>query len=55
MTLMGRGPAGPVDLNEVAVLLHPDDAVAIAKQPLLPRTVLRTTNGEVRVAQMIPP
>ncbi len=45
----------PVDLADVAVLLHPDDAVAIAKQPLLPRSVLRTANGEVRVGQMIPP
>ena len=42
VTLLGRAPAGPVDLAEVAVLLDPHDAVAIAKQPLLPRTVLRT-------------
>jgi altronate hydrolase len=55
VTLLGRAPAGPVDLAEVAVLLDPRDAVAIAKQPLLPRTVLRTANGEVRVSQMIPP
>src|SRR5829696_8626410 len=55
VTLLGRPPAGPVDLAEVAVLLDPHDAVAIAKQPLLPRTVLRTANGEVRVSQMIPP
>src|SRR5918999_225603 len=55
MTLLGRAPADPVDLAEVAVLLDPNDAVAIAKQPLLPRTVLRTANGEVRVSQMIPP
>ena len=50
VTLLGRPPAGPVDLAEVAVLLDPHDAVAIAKQPLLPRTVLRTADGEVRVA-----
>ena len=37
LTLLGRAPAGPVDLAEVAVLLDPQDAVAIAKQPLLPR------------------
>ncbi|MDP9363329.1 MAG: altronate dehydratase family protein [Chloroflexota bacterium] len=53
--MLGKAPQGPVDLTEVAVLLHPDDAVAIAKQPLLPRTVLRTEAGEVRVGQMIPP
>ncbi len=53
--MLSTGPKGPVDLNEVAVLLHPEDAVAIAKQPLLPRTVLRTAAGEVRVGQMIPP
>src|ERR687890_2575371 len=55
VTLLGRAPAGPVDLAEVAVLLDPHDAVAIAKQSLLPRTVLRTADGEVRVSQMIPP
>src|SRR3712207_5077009 len=55
VTLLGRAPAGPVDLAEVAVLLDPRDAVAIAKQPLLPRTMLRTANAEVRVSQMIPP
>lgn len=55
MTLISRGPSGPVDLADVAVLLEPNDGVAIAKQPLLPRTVLRTANGEIKVAQMIPP
>src|ERR671917_284823 len=55
VTLLGRAPAGPIDLTEVAVLLDPHDAVAIAKQPLLPRTELRIANGQVRVAQMIPP
>ncbi|CAA9558524.1 MAG: Altronate dehydratase [uncultured Thermomicrobiales bacterium] len=45
----------PVELADVAVLLHPNDHVAIAKQPLLPRTVLRTAGGEVRVEGMIPP
>src|SRR3712207_2800923 len=54
MTL-NTAPKGPVELNDVAVLLHPEDAVAIAKQPLLPRTLLRTAGGEVRVGQMIPP
>ncbi len=55
MTMLSRAPQGPVDLAEVAVLLHPDDAVAITKQPLLPRTLLRTAEGEVRVAGMVPP
>ena len=55
VTMLGRGPQGPVDLADVAVVLHPADAVAIAKQPLLPRTVLRTAEGEVRVGGMIPP
>ena len=53
--MLGRAPAEPVDLNDVAVLLQPEDDVAIAKQPLLPKTVLRTERGEVRVGQMIPP
>ncbi len=55
LSFVGRGPAGPVDLADVAVLLEANDAVAIAKQPLLPRTVLRTGSGEVKVSQMIPP
>ena len=38
VTLMGRPRQGPVALGEVAVLLDPVDAVAIATQPLLPRT-----------------
>ena len=54
VTMLGRTPQGPVDLADVAVLLHPADDVAIAKQPLLPRTVLRAADGEVRVEQMIP-
>src|SRR5262245_48572503 len=55
MQLLQRGPAGPVELGDVAVLLHPSDHVAIAKQPLLPRTILKTADGEVKVEQMIPP
>ncbi|MGH2532248.1 MAG: UxaA family hydrolase [Thermomicrobiales bacterium] len=56
VTMMSRGPKGPVPLNDVAVLLHPEDAVAIAKQPLLPGTTLVLEDGsQVRVAQMIPP
>src|SRR3954454_10928072 len=55
ITMLGRAPAEPVALDEVAVVLNPVDAVAIAKQPLLPKTVLRTPQGNVRVAQLIPP
>src|SRR5688572_18091169 len=55
ITLLGRAPAEPVDLNQVALVLNPLDAVAVAKQPLLPNTKLRTAEGEVRVAQMVPP
>ncbi len=47
-------PRGPVALADVAVLLHPDDEVAIAKEALLPRTVLQTVAGDVRVSAMIP-
>jgi len=53
--MLGRAPTEPVVLDEVAVVLNPVDAVAIAKQPLLPKTVLRTPQGNVRVAQLIPP
>lgn len=55
MTLIGRASDEPVELSEVAVLLDPNDAVAIAKQPLVPRTILRTASGDIRVNQMIPP
>ncbi len=51
----GAAATGPVPLADVAVLLNANDAVAIAKQPLLPRTVLLTDAGEVKVAAMIPP
>lgn len=55
IAMIGRAPSGPVELSDVAVLLDAGDTVAIAKQPLLPRTVLRTGSGEVRVSQMVPP
>ncbi len=55
LTMPIRAPREPVDLAEVAVLLRPEDTVAIAKQPLLPRTVLLTGTDEVRVGAMIPP
>jgi altronate hydrolase len=56
VTMMGRPPTEPVDLHDLAVLLRPDDDVAIAKQPLLPATRIRLPGGagELRVLQMIP-
>lgn len=55
LTIAARGSSEPVEMLDVAVLLNPNDAVFIAKQPLLPRTVVRTPEGEVKIAQMIPP
>ncbi len=52
---LSRAPEEPVAFADVAVLLHPDDSVAIAKQPLAAGTVLRLGGELVRVAQMIPP
>ena len=57
LTMPMRAPQGPIALSDVAVFLRPEDTVAIAKQPLLPRTTLLTgiDGGEVRVGAMIPP
>jgi altronate hydrolase len=50
-----RSPAGPVSLGDLAVLLHPTDSVAIAKQPLASGTVLRLEDAhEVRVDRLVP-
>jgi altronate hydrolase len=50
------GARGRVALSEVAVLLHPDDDVIIAKTPLLPRTTLTRDGGDdIVIARMIPP
>ena len=50
-----RAPKDPVALDKVAVLLHPEDAVAIVKVQLAPGTVLRLSEGiDVRVVQAIP-
>ncbi len=50
------GARGRVPLNDVAVLLNPDDDVLIAKSPLLPKTTL-VSEGEddLVVRRMIPP
>ena len=50
-----RAPKEPVSLDEVAVLLDPEDDVAIAKAQLAPGTVLvLSEGGTVRVGQAIP-
>jgi hypothetical protein len=57
MELMSRSAVkGTVDISEVAVILDPADAVAIAKKPLMPGTMLRMADKtELRVSGMVPP
>ena len=50
-----RAAPEPVELSRVAVLLDPQDDVAIAKEMLAPGTVLLTNPGEVRVRRAVPP
>ena len=51
-----RAPSAPVPAADVAVQLHSEDAVAIAKQALAAGTTLRLEGGtEVRTSQLIPP
>lgn len=53
---VARAPREPVALESVAVHLHPDDHVAIAKQPLASGTILRRADGgEVRVSALVAP
>src|SRR6476469_8936044 len=50
-----KAPKEPVALTSVAVLLHPDDEVAVAKVSLLPGTQLVLGDGSVvRVSQIVP-
>lgn len=42
-------------LASMAIRLHPNDDVAIARAPLLPRTVLESDAGDFTVRAMIPP
>src|SRR5437588_11171157 len=42
------------DLAEVAVHLHPDDEVAVARVPLPPGLRVRTPHGETRVSRLVP-
>ncbi|HEX4212831.1 MAG TPA: altronate dehydratase family protein [Candidatus Dormibacteraeota bacterium] len=51
----GRVSKEPIALEQVAVLLNPVDHVAIAKQPLLPGSLLSLGEGDViEVRQLIP-
>jgi altronate hydrolase len=51
-----QGARGKIPLTDVAVLLHPDDDVIIAKSPLLPRTTLtREGNEDIVIGRMVPP
>ncbi len=53
---LATAPREPVALGDVAVLLHPDDQVAIAKEPLAAGTVLHVPGAEdVRVTGLVPP
>src|SRR5438067_4228767 len=42
------------DLAEVAVHLHPDDEVAVARVPLPPGLRVHTPYGEIRVSRLVP-
>lgn len=52
---LGRAQRGAMPIAEVTVKLNPIDDVVIAKSPLLPRTTLQSPDGDIAVAQMIPP
>jgi altronate hydrolase len=53
--LLSTASRDPAPLTSLTVRLHPDDDVAIARSPLLPRTVLRDGEDKISVRQMIPP
>ena len=50
-----RAPAAPIELTSAAVVLHPEDDVAVAKGPLAAGTVLMRDGEALRVARLIPP
>jgi altronate hydrolase len=53
---LARAPATPVELARAAVLLHPEDSVAIAKEPLAAGTVvLLPDGGRLTVERLVPP
>ena len=47
--------SGTVPLADVAVQLHPDDHVAVAKVPLAPGLKLLYRSGSIALRQMVPP
>ena len=53
--LLTTASRGRMPLERVAVRLHPEDDVAIAREPLLPRATLVDGEREIAVAQMVPP
>ena len=55
MNVVSQGPKGPFPFGEVAVRLTAGDHVAIAKQSLLPGTILKMNDGsDLRIAGMVP-
>ena len=55
MNVVSQGPKGPFTFGDVAVRLTEGDHVAIAKQSLLPGTMLTMPDGsELRIAGMVP-
>ena len=51
---LGGKPRVPVDVRDVAVILHPADQVAIVKRALPVGTVLQSDEYSVELRQMIP-
>ena len=55
MNLLKQGSRESVPFGDVAVILGADDHVAVAKQSLLPGTVLVLNDGsQLRISQMVP-
>lgn len=53
---LAKAPGSTVALEDVAVLLHPEDDVAIAKQPLAAGTAMKLPGGEtLAVGALVPP
>lgn len=46
---------GELLLDDAAITLHASDNVAIARNALLPRTVLKSGSGNITVRRMVPP
>ncbi len=54
VTVTPTRTAARADLADVAVHLHPDDEVAVARVPLPPGLRLQTVLGEARVRRLVP-